>query len=102
MNKDWTKVILQHPQAHNHCLQGLADTCNAIWDSGALACITNDKKDFVGPIKKMQNGEVNGMISGAAMGIAGLGKVRCSLMDTATGELLHIKLKCCHAPSAAQ
>ena len=60
----WTKVILQHLQTCNHHLQDLADTHNEIRDSGVLVCITNDKKDFIGPIKKTQNGKVNG-ISGA-------------------------------------
>ena len=82
--KDWTKVILQHPQACNQCLQDQTDTCNAIWDSGASACVTNDKKDFIGPIKKMQNGEVNRI--SRVMGITGSRKVRWSLINTA-GEL---------------
>ena len=96
--KDWTKVILQHPQACNQHLQDLSDMCNAIWDSGASACITNDKKDFVGWIKETQNGKANG-ISGA-MEITGSGKVRWSLINTA-GELQLIELQCCCAPSAA-
>ena len=81
--KDQTKVIPQNPQACNQRLQNQADTHNAIWDSGASACVTNDKKDFIRPIKKMQNGEANRIIR--AMGITGSRKARWSLIDT-TGE----------------
>ena len=56
----------------------------AIWDSGASVCITNNKNNFMTPIKKIQNCEANG-ISGA-MGVTGSGKVRWSPIDTA-GEL---------------
>ena len=52
-SKDWTKVILQHPQACAQRLKDQTDTCNAIWDSGASVCITNDKKDFMTPITKI-------------------------------------------------
>ena len=82
--KDWTKVILQHPQACTQRLNCKTETHDTIWDSGASACITNDKNDFTTPIKKIQNCKANG-ISGA-MGITGSGRVRWSLIDTA-GEL---------------
>ena len=98
-SKDWTKVILQHPQACTQRLDEETETCDIIWDSGASACITNDKNDFITPIKKIQNCKVNG-ISGA-MGITGSGRVRWSPIDTA-GQLRNIELKCCHAPSATQ
>ena len=83
-DKTWTKVVLQHPQACNNRLQESTDTHDVIWDSGASVCITNDKNDFIGPVKKTQNGKANG-ISGA-MGITGSGKVRWSLIDAA-GEV---------------
>ena len=70
-----------------------------IWDSRASACITKDKSNFMTPIKKIQNHKVNG-ISGA-MGITRLGRGRWSLNNTA-GELQHLELKCCCAPSATQ
>ena len=79
-------------------LQDQTDTHNTIWDSGASVCITNDKKDFIGPIKKMQNGKANRIIG--AMGITGSGKARWSLIDTA-GEMWHVKLKCCRAPPSS-
>ena len=83
-DKTWTKAVLQHPQACNNRLQESTATYDVIWDSGASVCITNDKNDFIGPVKKIQNGKVNG-ISGA-MGITGSGKVRWSLIDAA-GEV---------------
>ena len=97
--KDWTKVIPQHPQACNNCLQNPDNTHDVIWDSKASVCITSNEKDFIRLIKKTQNGKANG-ISGA-MGITGSGKVRWSLINTA-GELQHIELQCCCTPSATQ
>ena len=98
-SKDWTKVILQHLQACTQRLKNQTDTCDTIWHSRASACITNNKNDFMTPIKKIQNCKANG-ISGA-MGITRSGRVRWSLINTA-GEPRHIELECCHAPSATQ
>ena len=82
--KDWTEVILQHPQACNQRPKDQTDTQDTIWDSGASACITNDKKDFTTPIKKMQNCKANGIRG--AMAVTRSGKVRWSLINT-VGEL---------------
>ena len=54
----WTKVILQHPQA---CAVNLRDTFDVIWDSGASFCITNNIKDFITPIKPIEDASVNGI-----------------------------------------
>ena len=54
----WTKVILQHPQA---CAVNLNDTFDVIWDSGASFCITNNIKDFITPIKPIEDASVNGI-----------------------------------------
>ena len=84
--KNWTKVILQHPQA---CTINMRDTFDLIWDSGASVCITHDKRDFIGPIKPIWNGTING-ISGT-MGITGCRRVRWSLLDTA-GQIRNLLL----------
>ena len=98
--KDWKKAILQHPQACNQHLQDQTDTCNAIWDSRAASvCVSNDKNNFVGSIKKTQNSKVNRI--SRAMGVTRLAKDRWSLVDTAE-EVHHIELQCCCAPSATQ
>ena len=62
-------------------------------------CVANNKKDFIRPIKKTQNGKANRI--SRAMGITRSRKVRWSLIDAA-GETRHIKLQCCHAPPATQ
>ena len=78
-SSDWTKVILQHPQA---CTVKLTDTFDIIWDLGASFCITNDKSDFIGPIKPIKDATVNGI--NGPMAIIGSGRVRWSL------SLIHI------------
>ena len=95
-SNEWSKVILQHPQA---CNMNLNDTFDVIWDSGASFCITNNRKDFIGPIRKIKDGSVNGI--NGPMEITGSGRVRWSLLDTA-GQLRHIELNCCYAPNAMQ
>ena len=93
---DWTKVILQHPQA---CNVQLKDAFNVIWDSGASFCITHDKRDFIGPIKQIKDASVNGI--NGPMEIIGSGRIRWSLLDT-SGQIRHIELDCCYAPKATQ
>ena len=94
--EDWAKVISQHPQACNTCL---CDTFEFIWDSGASACITNNKNNFIGPIRMIKNGEANGISE--PMGITGCGRVRWSLLGTA-GNIRNVDLPCCCAPEATQ
>ena len=57
---DWKKIMLQHPAA---CGNHMRDTYHIVWDSGASMCITNNKTDFVGPIKPIQNAKVDGINS---------------------------------------
>ena len=85
-SSEWTKVTLQHPQA---CAVKLSDTFDVMWDSGASFCITNEKKDFIGPIKPIKDATVNGI--NGPMAIIGSGRVRWSLLD-ASGQLQHVEL----------
>ena len=73
-SNEWAKVILQHPQA---CAVNLNDSYDVIWDSGASFCITNNIKDFIGPIKTIEDATVNGI--NGPMAIIGSDRVRWSL-----------------------
>lgn len=55
---DWKKIMLQYPAA---CATHMNDTYHIVLDSGASMCITNNKSDFVGPIKPIQNAKVDGI-----------------------------------------
>ena len=88
--------MLQHPAA---CANHMKDTHHIVWDSGASVCITNDKSDFIGPVKPIQNAKVDGINS--HLRLEGVGTVCWSMLDTA-GNVCDIKLPACYAPKARQ
>jgi hypothetical protein len=69
-----------------------------IWDSGASHCITNDKKDFVGPLKSTKGFQ---KLSGLAKGIQikGAGHVEWTMIDT-TGGYRTLRLPALYVPDS--
>jgi hypothetical protein len=94
---DYSDIILQHPTA----CQAEMDTENSftlIWDSGASACISSDKRDFKDGIKP-HSGQVTGI--GSGMEIAGVGMVSWHILD-ANGRLRCLKLPAYYIPTLKQ
>lgn len=92
----WTKITLQHPAA---CVANAKDSFSLVWDSGASMCISNDKADFEGNTKPIQQAKVDGVNS--HLKLEGHGTVHWSVLDV-NGNLRTLKSPACHAPKAQQ
>jgi hypothetical protein len=91
------RMALQHPSAFRAALPK-EETFSVIWDSGASACITFDKEDFVGPFKPPSTiTYLKGISSG--LRIHGQGHVMWTITDS-HGQLRILKVPAYYVPKS--
>ena len=91
------KTALMFPQALYQQLNG--SMFPIIWDSGASICLSFDRDDFVGPLKKPTGVFKTTECVGTTMEVEGVGHVAWAVMDS-TGMLRTIKLKALYVPQS--
>ena len=92
-------IVLQHPRACSAAMNA-QDTYTIVWDSGASFCVSFERRDFVGEIKKLPKGSCIQGISNN-LRIEGIGEVIWSVLDTA-GKLRDLRLPAYYIPKLKQ
>ena len=96
---DALRMAFAHPRALQSAMNK-EDSSEVVWDSGASCCISHDKADFVGPIRKVHNGaQLTGIVSG--LKIEGIGTVNWSVIDV-NGSIRSLLLPCYYVPRSNQ